>query len=231
MELIEAHRAAFRQERTYRRAVGLVFGELFSFARHTVTQGLLALGLTDGDWSAWYRLFSRERFDEERLASCLIAETLAHVPETELYVIATDGVQVPRSSGKIPGASWLKAPRTPVFRKGIHRAQRFLHGAWLTPLAEGFARAIPLRFLPAFTEKAVPSVASPCREWQAGLQFVAWVRGQLDQLARASQEILLVAMAATMCWISGGAYRSERLRPSAAPKTGYCTSCPDPMLD
>jgi hypothetical protein len=70
LELIEAHRPAFRQERTYRRSLGLVFRELFSFARHTVTQGLLALGLTDGDWSAWYCLFSRERFEEEQLANC-----------------------------------------------------------------------------------------------------------------------------------------------------------------
>jgi hypothetical protein len=125
LELIEAHRPAFRQERTYRRSMGLVIGELFSFARHTVTQGLLALGLTDGDWSAWYRLFSRGRFEEEQLANCLLAETLAHVTVEEAYVIATDGVQIPRSSRKMPGTSWLKAPRTPVFRVGIHRAQRF----------------------------------------------------------------------------------------------------------
>jgi hypothetical protein len=193
LELIEVHRSAFRQERTNWRAPGLVFGELFSFARYTVTQGLLALGLKDADWSAWYRLFSRERFEEEQLANCLLAETLAHVPEEDPYVIATDGVQIPHSSRKMPGTSWLKALRTPAFRIGIHRAQRFLHGAWLTPLAEGYSPAIPLRFLPSFTEKAVKSFATPCREWQAVLQFVDWVRQQMDRLGRASQEILLVA--------------------------------------
>lgn len=60
-ELLESHRAAFRQERTYWRAVGMVLGEIFNFGRHTVSQGLLVLGLTDGDWSSWYRLFSRGR--------------------------------------------------------------------------------------------------------------------------------------------------------------------------
>lgn len=193
LELIQAHRSAFRQERTYLRALALVFGELFSFARHTVTQNLLALGLTDADWSAWYRLFSRERFEEERLASCLLAETVTHVPVDEPYVVVPDGVQIPRNSRKMPGTSWLKAPRTPVFRVGIHRAQRFMHGAWLTPLVDGFSRAIPLRFLAAFPEKAVPSVAAPCREWQAGLQFVHWVRQQLDRLGRVNQMVLLVA--------------------------------------
>ena len=28
-----------------------------------MTQGLLALGETEKDWSAWYRLFSHKRFD------------------------------------------------------------------------------------------------------------------------------------------------------------------------
>jgi len=70
--LLYAHRSAFRQERTFLRAMGLLFGELFTFARHTVTQGLLALGCTDADWSAWYRLFSRPRFAEEswRVVCC-----------------------------------------------------------------------------------------------------------------------------------------------------------------
>jgi hypothetical protein len=193
LELIRAHKETFGQERTYQRALALVFGELFSFARHTVTQALLALGLTDADWSAWYRLFSRERVDEEGLARCLLAETLGHAAANEPYVVACDGVQIPRSSRKMPGTSWLKAPRTPVFRKGIHRAQQFVHGAWLTPLAEGYSRAIPLRFLPAFPQKAVPAAVEPRREWQAGLQFVCWVREQLDGLGRADQPVLLVA--------------------------------------
>jgi hypothetical protein len=133
------------------------------------------------------------RVDEEILASCLLAETLGHAAADEPYVVAVDGVQIPRSSRKMPGTSWLKAPRTPVFGKGIHRAQHFVHGAWLTPLEGGYSRAIPLRFLPAFPPKAVPAAVGPCREWQAGLQFVNWVRAQLDRQGRVDQPVLLVA--------------------------------------
>jgi hypothetical protein len=78
--------------------MSLVFGELFSFARHTVTQGLLALGLTERDWSAFYRLFSRARFEEETLANCLLRETLAHVPAKEAYMVGMDGTSIHRSS-------------------------------------------------------------------------------------------------------------------------------------
>ncbi len=131
----------------------------------------MALGLIDADWTAWYRLFSRERFDEARLAQCLFQETLAHVLPSEPYVVGIDSTQIPRSSMKMPGAGWLKAPRTPPFRPGIHRAQRFENGSWLTPQEDGFSRAVPLRFLPIPTEKVVPSDAAPCREWEGGCAF------------------------------------------------------------
>jgi hypothetical protein len=193
MVILQAHQAAFRQERTYWRAVGLLFGELFSFARHTVTQGLLALGITDGDWSAFYRLFSRARFAEEELANCLLEQTLEHVPAKQPYTVAVDGTNLHRSSISMPGTSWLNDSRFSAFRPGIHRAQRFLHGAWLTPIQQGFSRAIPLRFLPAFPPKAVPSQAPSQREWEAGLTFLRWVRARLDAAGRSGQRVLALA--------------------------------------
>jgi len=173
--------------------MGLVFGELFSFARHTVTQGMLALGLTEGDWSAFYRLFSQKRFDEEQLSNCLLKETLEHVPVEEPYCVAVDGTALHRSSLKMPGTSWLRDSRFSAFRPGIHRAQRFLHGAWLTPMKAGYTRAIPLRFLPAFPPKAIASIAPSQREWEAGVVFLKWVRSRLDAAGRKAQTILALA--------------------------------------
>lgn len=190
--LLQAHRSAFRQERTFLRAVGLLLGELFAFARHTVTQGLLALGLTDADWSAWYRLFSQPRYEEETLSRCLFRQTLSHVAADEPYVLGVDGVQVSRSSLKMPGTAWLKAPRTPPFKVGIHRAQRFVHAGWLLPIEQGYSRAIPLRWLPAFPAKAVAAPRGECKEWEAAQQAVEWVRQQLDQAQRARQPLLVL---------------------------------------
>ncbi len=192
-EVLEAHRGIFGQERVYWRAVGLVLGEIFNFGRHTVTQGLMALGVGDGDWSAWYRLFSRERYVEEKAARVLLRESLEHVDPAAPYVVGVDGVQIPRSSLKLAGSSWLKAPRTPVFKVGIHRAQRFVHGAWLTPLESGYSRAIPLRFLPAFPPKAQPAAVASQREWQAGASFLQWVRDELDEAGGESQPVLALA--------------------------------------
>ncbi len=188
MQLLEAHRPAFKQARPYWRAVGLVLAELFSFGRHTVAQSILSLGQTREDWSGWYRLFSRERFEEEELNRILFRETLGEVGPTEPYVVGIDGTQLHRSSLKMPGTSWLKAARTAAFRPGIERAQRFLTGAWLTPLENGYSRAIPLRFIPAFPPKAVPANDPPRREWEAGLLYLQWVRVELDQLVQKSQK-------------------------------------------
>jgi hypothetical protein len=167
MQIIAAHRPAFRQERTFRRAVALLVGELVAFARHTVTQVLLALGMHDTDPTAFSRLFSRSRFDEATLTACLVRETLKQCATRDHSVIGIDSTQIPRSRLTVPGSSWLHARRTAVFKRGIHRAQRFFHCAWLPPREKGFTRAIPLRILPAFPPKAVPADVPSANECYA----------------------------------------------------------------
>ena len=142
-ELVQAHRSAFKQERPFWREMGLVLGEVFNFGRHTVTQDLLTLGMSAGDWSGWYRLFSRERFAEEQLSTCLLEETLQEVVEEDPYCVALDSTVLHRSSLKMPGTSWLRDSRFSAFRPGIHRGQRFVHAAWLTLLEEGYCIVYP----------------------------------------------------------------------------------------
>jgi hypothetical protein len=189
-ELIKAHRGAFQQERPYQRAVWLFLSELFTFARHTVTQGLLALGETEWDWSAWYRLFSKKRFDYSKLKSITLAETIKEVPEQQPYVVGIDGMLVPRSSQKMPGTSWWKALGSAPFKPGLARAQRFVHLSWLTPRVEGYSRAIPLQMIPAFPEKAVAAEEKKRKDWEAGIEGLAWVRQGLDEAGRKAQWVL-----------------------------------------
>lgn len=191
-DILAQHRPIFKQQRSYQRVVQLVLAEVVVFARHTVTQLLMGLGRNGEDWSAWYRLFSLKRFGYEQASQVLLRLTLAHVGEDEPYVVAGDGTQTPRSSRKIEGVGWLRNPRTPPFRVGIHAAQRWFNGVWLTPLEKGYSRAIPLRWLPAFTAKSRRAVHAPCSEWQAALAFVHWLREQLTACGRPRQRVLLV---------------------------------------
>jgi hypothetical protein len=192
--LLLAHRSAFRQQRTFLRAQGLILGHLFCFARRTITQALIALGLTEHDWSAFYRLFGHRRIDYELLSSCFFKETLPHVPKSAPYVAVVDGVQIPRSSHRMPGTSWLRSPKTPPFRPAPHRAQRFLHLAGLLPRSEeGYSRALPLRMEPSFPEKAVPADGfAPRKQWEAALEATGWLRANLDAAGRQEQRLLVL---------------------------------------
>jgi hypothetical protein len=190
--LLGAHRPAVRQQRVFDRLRGLVLGQVCTLLRHTLTQALLALGLTDTDPSAFYRLLSRSRVCYATLTRCFLHETLAQVPAAAPYVVVVDGVQMPRSSRRMPGTAWLPCPRTPCFAQGSHRAQFFVHLAALLPCWQGYSRALPLRLDPAFPVKAVPGAAPPQTEAQAGIAQVAWVRRELDAAGRPAQLLLAV---------------------------------------
>jgi len=182
--------SAYRQKRVFNRVLALVMAELFAFGRHTITQLLLTLGLAEEDWSAWYRVFSHGRFDEEATAEIMVREMLAEVDESEPFVVGADGFQVPRCSQKMPGTGWMRGLTTARFRPGIQRGQRFVEGSWLTPIVNGYSRAIPIRCLSAFTEKAVASQEGPRTEVTAGLDFLQWTRQQMDKAGREKQMLL-----------------------------------------
>ncbi|MFN8591658.1 MAG: transposase [Thermomicrobiales bacterium] len=157
--LLAASRPAFRQERTHQRSVALVLGWLSAFGRHTVTGVLLVLGMGAVDWTAWHRLFSRGRIDYDQLTTCVLGQTLDLSAPTDPYLVGVDATQIARHSRTMPGTTWLRHLGTAIFRPGLHRAQRFVHLAWLPlPSPTGYSRAVPLRFVPAF-----PPRRSPCR--------------------------------------------------------------------
>ncbi len=190
--LLDAHRPAVRQARCFDRLRALVVGTVRTVARPTITGLLLTLGLTDTDWSAFYRLFSAGRLDYDTLTRRFLQETLVEIPPEKPYVAVMDGTQLPRVSRTMPGTAWLKNPRTPPFKPGIHRAQRYLHLATLLPPWHGYSRALPLRFVPAFPPKAVPGAAEPCKEWEAGLAQLTWLRDELDAAGRREQPLVML---------------------------------------
>src|SRR5919197_4704925 len=103
--LLAAHRPAVHQTRCFDRLRALVVGQVCSAARRTLTQVLLALGLVDADWSAFYRLFSHARLDYDVLTRCFVRATLAQIPAEGPYVVTVDGVHLPRSSRTLPGTA------------------------------------------------------------------------------------------------------------------------------
>lgn len=191
LRLVEQCQGVYGQRRVYNRVLGLVMAEFFAFGRHTITQLLLMLGITEEDWSGWYRLFSAGRFDEEQTSGVMVKEMLKEVAETVPFVVGIDGFHVPKCSQTMPGTGWMRGLNTAKFKPGIQRGQRFVEGSWLTPLVNGFSRAIPLRCLSAFTAKAVPCEGeAPRTEVGAGLAVLQWLRQQMDAAGRQAQTLL-----------------------------------------
>lgn len=194
LEIMEASRAGFGQERVFRRAVMLALAEILTFGQHHITDLLRSVGLTEEDWSAWYRLLQQpQRFDEAALGKVLVEQTAQQVGPNEPYVVGIDTTSVPRTSARLEGSGWHKCPRNPPWRVGIHRAQRFLNISWLGPLQKGYSRAIPLRFMPCFTEKATRRAYPAVLEQQAGVEALQWVHQQLQ--AHGSHPAGLLALA------------------------------------
>lgn len=110
----------------------------------------------------------------------------------QVYVVGGDATQTPRSSRKMEGSGWLRNLRTPPFMVGIHAAQRWFNGSWLIPAEKGYTRAVPIRWMPAFTQKSEPKEHEPMKEWEAAVDFLKWVRQQLNQHGRAMQKLLMV---------------------------------------
>lgn len=191
--LLGEYRPLLKQKRTFLRVVQLVLGEIFVFARHTISQIIMALGHNEEDWTAWYRFFSRERFPYTAFRDLLLRQVLSKYEKEDLFVVAGDSTQTPRSSRKMEGSGWLRNLRTPPFMVGIHAAQRWFHGAVLLPEERSYSRALPLFWQPAFTAKSQPQAHEPCKEWEAALQFLNWLKAQLAQLGREQQPLLMVA--------------------------------------
>jgi len=190
--LLQHFRAAFRQERVFRRVVALLVGEVLALGRHTVTQMLVTLGWVDRDWSAWYRVFRKRRLPYARLAYRMLQAVLEHVADDELFVVVGDGTTTPRSSRKMEGVGWLPNPQGAPFQRGLRLVQRWFHLAWLTPPEEGYSRAIPLLWLPAFTPKAQRRRHPVRTEGQAARVALYALRRALRRLGRGSLRVLFL---------------------------------------
>ncbi len=187
--------AACGQARVARRLVELTLGLVLAFGRHTVTRMLVTIGQGDVDWSAAYRLFRHQRVDLEVLRRQLLRRLVPGPVTTRPLTVVLDSTQLPRSSARLVGVGWLKAPRTPPWKPGIHRAQRWVGLSVLLPRSvRGESRAVPLWFFPAPSSSARPWPGQPpCKEWEAGLAALRWLRSALTAIGQARRPVLAVA--------------------------------------
>jgi hypothetical protein len=147
--LVEHLRPAFGDVRVFERFRRLVFGMLTADDRRTITALLEATGRSHCDWSADYRVFSRDVWEPIDIFARLMPSILAlNCSAGHRIVASLDDTNVRKSGTQIPGVAYRRDPMSPPFRANLIRAQRFVQTSMVVPFTAGASasRAIPVGF-------------------------------------------------------------------------------------
>jgi len=171
LQLLDAWRPAFQQDRSARRAAAQALGMLASFGRRTLSRAIWALGRQQQDWSADYRLHARSEWKPARLFQPIVERALPFCGGR--YVVAAiDDTRLRKTGRHIQSAFYQRDPLSPKFRFNLMFGLRFLQISLLVPLyrkQKASARALPVRF------EEVPALKHPARKAPPE-QWAAWRR-------------------------------------------------------
>jgi len=172
-----------------------------------VTGLIAASGRQFEDWTADYRLLSRERLEPGAVFDVIRSGVLKRLEEDAPLVVAMDDTTSRKKGRKIPGAAWRRDPMSPPFLTQFLWGRRFLQISALLPSSKEDApgRAIPIAFSHAPSPKK-PSRKDPDEAWAAyrdasrkeslsmqGVRQLAELREKLDREAGELRPVRCVA--------------------------------------
>ena len=100
LSLLEGWAPAFRQQRTYARAIALALGLLCGLGRRTVTRSICFNNRQHQDWSADYKLFNRSPWEARALFEPIIQTAIGQYCPKHI-VVGLDDTGIKRSGKKI----------------------------------------------------------------------------------------------------------------------------------
>ena len=127
----------------------------------TVSNLICTCGGQHVDWTADYRLYSKERVDEAVLFGRIRDTLIENLAPGDPLVVAIDDTIVRKTGKKIYGSGWKRDPLGPAFQTNLVYAQRYLQLSAAWPLENGAARTVPIDFLHAPTPVKPPKTADP----------------------------------------------------------------------
>lgn len=194
---------AFSCPQSSQRARRHILAHLVGFGRHTISSLLRAQNRHQQDWSADYRLYSRDRFEEEVVFDQVRSAVEQTLDRHQPLVVAMDDSLLRKTGRKIHGVQYLRDPMSPPFQVNLVRGLRVLQISAALPQGGGRARMVPIDFQPAVLPPKPPKKAS-AQQWEeyekiraekninrAGFQRLEALRQGLDQ--QGSTDRVLVA--------------------------------------
>jgi hypothetical protein len=156
------------------------------------------------DWSADYRFYSLDRFNEEAVFSRIRDQIEQSLPQAQPLVVAMDDSLLRKTGRKIHGVRFLRDPLSPPFQVNLVRGLRVLQISAALPQGGGRARMIPIDFQHAVLP-AKPRKNAPQGEWEkyrllraqtninsVGSERLAALRRGLDQANPARRLVVCV---------------------------------------
>lgn len=163
----EECKSGFSRAKALVRARRLALSSLVCLGRHTITGLLCAANRQFLDWSADYRLFSKERFRADALFGVVRREIFNMLSPSEPFIVSMDDSVLKKTGGKIDGAAYRRDPMSPPFHVNLARGIRVLQisAAVTNNNGDGDARMIPADFMHAPTVRK-PRKNDPPKEWE-----------------------------------------------------------------
>jgi hypothetical protein len=166
---------------------------LVGFGRHTISALLRAQNRHQRDWSADYRLYSEDRFDEQAVFGQIRSAVEQTLGRHQPLVVSMDDSLLRKTGRQIHGVRYQRDPMSPPFHINLVRGLRVLQISAALPQGGGLARMVPIDFQHAVLPPKPPKKASD-REWEeyqkikaekninrAGFQRLEALRHDMDQ--------------------------------------------------
>jgi len=223
-------RTAFPGSRSHNRAIEHAIALPCVLGRRTISRTLGALGRWDQDWSADYKMFSRCRWQPDKLFDPVLDEYLERYPKRPV-VAAIDDTKLRKTGRKIDGASWHRDPLSPPFHLNFMFGLRFLQASLLFPhYQEGDypPRGIPVRFqeAPPLKKPGKRASTQQLEEYKKAkkeknlstqaLEVIVGLRQSLDDRGGVDRQLLIVG---------DGSFANKRMFKAKLDRTHLLARC------
>jgi len=139
-----------KEEKHLHRLSRHILSQLVCLGRHTLTNLLTTEGRQFVDWTADYRMYSKERIDCENIFGQIRKEVSALNAGKKLLITALDDSLLRKTGKKIPGVKFARDPMGPPFQVNFVRGQRVIQMS-ASVSEDGQSRMIPVMFRDAST--------------------------------------------------------------------------------
>lgn len=167
---------------------------LACLGRHTMSGVISTAGKQWNDWSADYRVVSRQRFDRRRLFESIVRHVETALEPASPLEIAIDDTTLKKTGRKVHGAQWRADRMGPKFQTNLLWGQRFIQFSAVLPEAAHRASPacmVPVEFLhcPGPAKLTKDATAAMQKEHRERARQAALPQRAIDALAHLRETV------------------------------------------